>query len=213
MDVKPPKTTMPTDVNKILPESKGDEGATGIPPVVPPVTTPPATQPGEKTDPALLLKSLQDEREKRRLAEDAQKAAEAELKRLQGIVASGDMSEGEKALKTQIDTLESTIAGMNAAKVKADLETKFPALKDKAAEFAEFRKAYPAGNDESIAKIFLAENGLLDTGTRRGLEKPSGGGRTVQPQGMTYAEAEELRKNNFRLYTKLLREGKLNDLQ
>ena len=66
------------------------------------------------------------------------------------------MSEGEKALKTQIDTLESTIAGMNAAKVKADLETKFPALKDKAAEFAEFRKAYPAGNDESIAKIFPA---------------------------------------------------------
>lgn len=189
---------MPTvpDVN-FPPESTGIE--------VPPVTTP--VQPGEKTDPALLLKSLQEEREKRRIAE-------ADLLKLQTALASGDTSTEEgKVLKTQISTLESTIASMAADQVKRDLEAKFPVLKDKATEFAEFRKQYPAGNDENIAKIFLSENGLLDAPqARKGLEKPSGGGRNTTPQGWTYASVEELRKNNFRQYTKLLKEGAFKDI-
>lgn len=196
-----------TDVKKDAPVSTEDGGETIVPPADGSTVTPPASAPGENTDPALLLQSLHKEREKRR-------EVEATLKDLQDALASGDgLSEEGKALKVQIDELQGKIATMTTEKTLSDLQTKFPALKDKISEFIEFRKDYPEGNDESVAKIFLAENDLLDApAPRKGLERPSGGGRTVQPRGMTVAEADDLRKNDFRKYSKLLKEGKLNDL-
>lgn len=195
---------MTTDVN-IPPVSAGTV-VEPVVPVVPPVT-PPAPAPGSQTDPALLLKSLQEERGKRQ-------SAEADLTALRKALASGEASTEEgKVLKGQIAELEGTIASMKSAEVMRNLETKFPALKDKAAEFEEFRKAYPPGNDESVAKIFLAENNLLEVPiTRKGVEKPGGGGRNTSKQGMTLADVENLRVNNFRKYSAMLKAGEFKDI-
>lgn len=191
-----------------MPDVNLPAGSEGQPPV-PGQTVPP--KPGEKTDPALLLESLKDEREKRRLAEDAKIKAEADLQALQDALASGDqLSEEGKVLKSQITTLEEQIASLNQDKVFSNLQVKYPALKDKAPEFTEFKKNYPGVGDEEVAKLFLSENNLLVTPpTRKGLEQPSGGGRTPQSQGLTVAEVGDLRKNNFRQYLKLVREGKI----
>jgi hypothetical protein len=209
MDVKPPKPNMPTPDVNIPPVSNGGEPAPVIvPPVVVPPVTPPA-QPGEKTDPALLLKSLQEERAIR-------KDLEAELLDLRAALASGDTSSEEvKVLKTQISTLESTLVSMQNDQAIKDLHAKHPALKDKAAEFETYRNL-PENKGMALstaAKSFLTENGLLEApAPRKGLETPSGGGRQEAPQGWTHATMDEVRKSDFRKYTKLLKEGAFKDL-
>lgn len=197
-----------TDV-KNTPGSEGGEGAN----VIPPAGGQPVV-PGTKTDPALLLQSLQDERDKRRLAEDAKATVEAELQRLKDALASGDTSSEEsKILKEQITGLQGQITEITTENTLKDLQVKYPALQGKVSEFKEFRKTNPAGSEESALKVFLAENNLFETpAPRKGLEVPSGGGRTNTPTTMTHAEVADLRKNNFRLYTKLLREGKIPDM-
>lgn len=196
---------MANDV-KIPVESSTDP----VPPVVDPVppVEPPA-KPGEKTDPALLLSSLQEEREKRRLAE-------AKLKELEDAVASGDTVSAEgKVLKTQIEEMKGTIASMTRSNQITALHTQFPVLKDKQSEFdAYVSDPKNAGMSlETAAKSFLVDNNLLEVApARKGLEKPSGGGRNPTPQGYTFASIEEIRKNNFRQYTKLLKEDAFKDV-
>lgn len=187
-----------TDVNQPAPVS--DE------PVVTQDVTP---KPGEKTDPALLLESLQDEREKRRIAEEKEQAARDEIARLEVELQAkntpdNDMYSDEgKTLHDQIVTLNEKI------EVK-ELREKFPVLKDKQSEFNEFRKGYPNVDLEKIAKLFLSENGLLDEGTpRRGLEPAAGGQRTAPNTGMSEEDVKNLRETNFRKYSQMVREGKI----
>lgn len=196
------------DVN-VPPVSNGDN----VPPAVPPITTPPVTTPpapGSKTDPALLLQAVQDERKKRQEAED-------EIKRLQDVISSGDSSNEEvRGMKGQIDELKSTIHGLTRTNELTKLEVKFPALKDKGTEFTSYlNDPQNAGMSlETAAKAFLIDNNLMDTPPiRKGMEAPSGGGRQAAPQGLTFAEISEVRKNNPRKYSQMLREGKLNDIQ
>lgn len=188
---------MTTDV-KVEPVSTG----TVVEPVTPPV------KPGEKTDPALLLESLKDEREKRRTAEDA-------LKKLQDELASGEGSSEEgRALKSQIAVLEGEIALMKQTAALGELYNQFPALKDKAAEFETYRSD-PVNKGMSVstaAKAFLAENNLMNPPPRKGVEKPSGGGRTAPKPTMTLADINEMRTNDFRKYSKLLKEGAFNGI-
>lgn len=191
-----------TDVNHTVTGSEGSTNAEGSP------------APGSQTDPALLLQSLKEEREKRRLAEEAQEKAEAKLTDLQNALASGDTSSEEaKILKDQITELQGQMATLAGEKVLTDLQTRYPALKDKASEFNEFQKKYPGVAHDDVAKLFLSENDLLDASKpRRGVEKPSGGGRTAGKQGYTFAQIEDMRKNNYRKYTKLLKEGAFNEV-
>lgn len=164
--------------------------------------TPPA--PGSKTPPELLLKSLQQERDK--VAE-----LEEELNTLKSSVPSEDVFSDEgKLLKKQISTLEEKISTIEEEKNLQSLYNQYPLLRDKANEFVEYRKAeHPRAKLESVAKLFLAENDLLEP-KRKGLEKPTGGTRTPQSTGMTYDEAETLMKTDYRKYRQLLKEGKLN---
>lgn len=205
--LKHPNTMTTPDVNQIVPGSNG---------TVPLDQTTPPAAPGSKTDPTLLLQSLQEEREKRRIAEEDKAKAEAKLLELQNSFASGEsLSEEGKVLKAQIATLEGVIADTNAKMAQRDLEAKFPVLKDKAAEFEAYR-ADPknAGMSlETAAKAFLVDNNLLETPpTRKGIERPSGGGRNATPQGWTLASIEELRNSNFRKYSQLLKEGAFKDV-
>lgn len=160
-----------------------------------------APLPGEKTDSVLLLKSLKEEKERRRVAE----AKLAELETDPGPDEEILSDEGQ-SLKRELDSIKDQLALTEA-------RGKFPQLKDKAAEFEDFR-TNPENRGMSVAtaaKAFLAENGLLNTPTpaRKGLETDTGGGRQAPKIGRTEEEIAELRKSNFRQYSKELKAGTL----
>lgn len=168
-----------------------------------PVTEEPAKEvvaPGAKTDSELLLKSLQEERDKRRALED-------ELKRLSEQPV-GNFSDEGQLLKKEIESLK---VQMTEREKLVDLQSKHPVLADKMSEFNEFR-SLPENEGmrlETAAKAFLFEKDLLDTKPRKGLEKDSGGPRTQPKIGRTEEEIADLRKNNFRKYMSELKKGTL----
>lgn len=188
-----------TDVNPEIPvseESKPEEV----------VTTPEPVKPGEKTDSALLLKSLQEERERRRIAEEALAQKNSEL------VVTEPISDEGKFLKSQIDELKEKLSAKEKAEELLRLQSSFPALKDKGAEFEAFRSNPDnAGMKlETAAKAFLLENDLLTSPTsRKGLEKDTGGARVVPKTELTADEVRDLRVNDYRRYVRLLAEGKI----
>jgi hypothetical protein len=160
-------------------------------------------QPGEKTDSALLLKSLQKEREEKR-------ALEAQLKALQETPQSNEVFSDEGLLlKREIDALKQAQAQKDEQIALSGLQSQFPAIKDKAAEFENFRSENPGMRLETAAKAFLVENDLFEKPARKGLESQSGGGRVAPKEGMSAEDVKDLRNNNFRKYAQLLREGKI----
>lgn len=189
-----------TDVNQV-PVSEEPTPTEVVTEVVP-------VKPGEKTDPALLLKSLHEEKEKRRLLE-----AELELARKeQANVISEPISDEGRFLKSQIDTIAQKLAEEEKRKQLEALQSAFPALKDKSAEFEAFRSdPENAGMKlETAARAFLVERDLLTPpAPRKGLEQNSGGTRTVPKEGLTPEEIKDLRVNNFRKYSDMVRSGKI----
>lgn len=186
---------MTEDVN-IVPESQGTEGATTIAQEDTPKEVSTTQEPGSKTDPSLLLKSLQEERQKVKILEE-------QLLTKTNTDEEEVFSDEGKLLQQQIKVVEEKI-------LLKDLSEKFPALKDKASEFKDYRNQYPGVELEKLAKLFLVENDLNEVEPRKGLEKQTGGMRTPQKQGMTVEEVADLRKNNFKKYLQLAREGKIN---
>jgi len=159
-------------------------------------------EPGTKTDPALLLKALQDEREEKRRERELRIAAEEALIAKQALDVDLDTPEGDQAL-TRVKALEDQIA-------LRDISEKLPVLKDNLKEFNDFRKEYPGVSLESAAKLFINEKGLGEkTVERPGLEKTSGGGRVTPQVGMSEEDVSNLRNTNFRKYSQLVREGKI----
>ena len=176
-------------------------------PVIPEdITQKPAPQSGSKTDPNLLLKSLQEEREKRKLAEE-------ELETLKSSNLSDEevVSDEGRILAGKIKTLETSLDELRSESAKKDVLIANPILKEKWNEFEEFRSdpENKGMNLRTAAKAFLVENGLIDV-PRKGLEKPTGGTKVPLPSGtMTAQEAENLMKNDFKKYQELIRKGQL----
>lgn len=165
-------------------------------------------KPGEKTDPALLLESLKEERQKRKAAEDALQA----LKDNPAAPSGEVFSEEGKVLLGQISDLKKVISSREEKDQLAAVQAQFAPLKDKEAEFEQFRADNPGMKIETAAKSFLIENDLFEVPKpRKGLEKPSGGGRTpVQVDGMmTAQEADDLRVNNYNEYARRIKAGTL----
>lgn len=161
--------------------------------------------PGSKTEPELLLKSLHDERDKRR-------ELESELQRLKDVSenAGAVVSDEGIALQGQIAELKATIRNTEEKNTLQALESKYPALKDKASELEIYRLENPGMKLETAAKAFLTENDLLQAPKpRKGLETTNGGGRVPQKTGLTPDEIDEMRVNNYGEYTKRLRAGTL----
>lgn len=180
------------------PEEVTPEG--GVETVTP---TTPETKPGEHTDPALLLKSLQKEREEKRRLEAELEAAQQALLGLGGEASPDGSSDEGRVLQSQIDVL-------NEKLVLKETVEKFPVLKGNEADFLEFRKTYPGVAFENIAKLYISEKGLDDgKKTRKGLEPVSGGSRAPVQAALSVEDIEDLRKNDYRRYQKLLREGKI----
>lgn len=188
-----------------------------VPPVETPVVpeaapgaplTPPA--PGSKTDSELLLRSLQEEREKRRLAEEA--LEEARKASIPPALPEGVFSdEGKAIIEKHVKPLVDQVTNLTEQLSMERLLVAYPALKEKLSEFHEFRRSRSSYSLEDAAKLFMSETGITpEAPKRKGLEKPSGGGERVPtPQGMTREDVENLRKNDYNKYVKLLKEGKI----
>ena len=164
----------------------------------------PAIQPGDKTHSALLLESLQEEREKRR-------KLEIELESVKNTSAFSEeevFSEEGKALKKQIDSLQIQLRERDERESLNAVYVKYPLLRDKASEFNEFRKQYPLVEIENIARLFITENGLSEP-KRKGLERPTGGDRNPTPSGMSASDVENLRKNSPKKYRDMLKKGQI----
>ncbi len=160
--------------------------------------------PGSQTDSVLLLQSLQDEREKRRKLEERIILLET--------AALSDTDKSElAALKSQVQESNSKLDTLTQDNVKKDILITNPILGEKWAEFETFR-ADPDNqgmNLKTAAKAFLVENGLLDA-RRPGLEKTTGGPRTLVSTKMTHDEIKHLRETNFKKYQDMLMSGEIN---
>lgn len=169
-----------------------------------PVVVPqaPATPPkGSQTPSENLYAALAEERRLRKEAED-------KLLTFNTTVPSEEVYSDEgKVLLDRIAALE---ARDRAREEQFELErvfAQFPLLKEKANEFKEYREAeHPRAKIESVAKLFLAEQGLLEP-VRKGLEKPTGGQRTPPTSEMTIEDVKLLRETNFKKYSDMLRKG------
>jgi len=165
----------------------------------------PTPAPGSKTPPELLLKSLQEEREKRKELEDRIELLE------ESSNSSDDFSSDEgRALQRQIKEQDDKIAILSQDLAKKDVLVAHPVLKEKWEEFETFR-ADPENkgmNLRTAVKAFLVENDLFDP-VRKGLEQPTGGARTPVSTKMTGEEIKTLRETNYKLYEKKLKAGEI----
>ena len=172
--------------------------------VVPPVAPTPAPA-GSKTPPELLLKSLQEEREKRQ-------ALEAQLQTLSNqpsYIPDDQLSDEGRALKAEIDRLSQIISQGEIEKQQIALYAQHPQLKDKADDFEAFRATRPGYAMEDAAKLFLAEQGLL-TPARKGLEKGGTQRGTPTSGELTPEDTERIRTTQPKLYLQMIQNGKLN---
>ena len=159
--------------------------------------------PGSKTPPELLLKSLQEEREKTaRLEEELSK---------RGSNPSGEAFSDEGILlENKIKSLSSELEDIKFNNAKRELQESNPILKDKWNDFESFRLK-PENKGMSIstaAKAYLIENGMFDQ-PRVGLESPTGGPRTPVSGGMTAEEIKNIRETDPRKYREMLEKGQI----
>lgn len=121
-------------------------------------------------------------------------------------------SEEGKLLKGEIATLHERLKSFEKKEARREAEQEFPILLDKKREFDEFLEDEENKklSIKKAAKLFLAENSLLDsTPERKGLEKPTGGGQQIPSSRPSDEEIEAIRKTDYRKYEKLVREGKI----
>ena len=198
-------------VNEELTTPQPSEGETPV--EVEKEETTPSAPAGSKTDPNLLLASLQEEREKRRLEEEKGKQLEEEIEVLKSSAPADteyEFSEDGKVLEEKLKNIQVKLEKLEEDKSLDQLFNKYPILKEKSDDFKSYRSSeHPRAKLESVAKLYLAENGLLEP-ERKGLEKPTGGDKTPSHSGMTADDVATLRKTNFKKYQELLMNGQIN---
>lgn len=168
--------------------------------------TVPSAQAGTKTDPNLLLKSLQEEREKRKQLEEQLK----NLTTSDSSIEEEAVSDEGRRLAKKINSLESEISNFKGELAERDIVISYPVLKDKWVEFEEFHSLpdNKGMNLRTAAKAFLIENGMLEA-PRKGLEKPTGGPRVPLSTSMSSEDIKTLRETNFRRYQDMLEKGQI----
>ena len=156
-------------------------------------------QAGDKTDPNLLLKSLREERERRRLLEERVVQLESSVSSESTDNSTEDMGQ----LRTELSEIKSKLN-------KREILDSYPVLKEIWQEFEEFRDNpdNKGMNLKTSAKAFLVEKGLLEP-SRKGLEKGTGGTRVPMSTGMTTEEIKKLRETNYRKYEDMLMKGQI----
>lgn len=190
-----PQGSSPAASESVIPQTQLPEA--------PVVTSAPVTPPvGSQTPPENLYAALAEERRKNKELEDKLKQQETTDPFEPEVI-----SDEAKILKGQIDSLSSKISQLEDEKALEKLMVQYPVLKENLDKFNEFRQVeHPRAKIESVAKIYLAENGLLES-RRVGLEDPTNGGRAPVSQGMTPEDIANLRKTNWKKYQDLLSKG------
>lgn len=156
-----------------------------------------ASEKGAKTPESNLFAALDEER---RMRKELQKEVE-DLKN--SVYPDPDDEDGAvRELRSEVQSLKD-----EAAFEKLSAEK--PALKELRTEFDEFRTKYPSVGLSEVADLFLHKKGVTGA-ERKGLERPSGGERSPQPQGMSQEDVKRLRTENPRKYLKLIQDGKLD---
>lgn len=173
----------------------------------------PAPPKGSQTPDERQQAAFLEERRKRKDLERQIDEKNAELERLKSGHSDLDddtLSEGEKALRKQIDGLHKRLDQEAESRTLEQLQAKHPVLSDKSEEFEEFRRQYPGVPLAKVANLYLSENGLLNPApARKGLERTPGGPKTAPASGYTAEELKDLRTNNYRKYERLIEEGKI----
>lgn len=164
----------------------------------------PKVAPGDKTEPNLLLKSLQEERIKRQALED-------EIEQLKSSALSESQSDEGVAIMAEIKRLNIELSDIKQDNAKKDILISNPILKDKWEEFETFRTdpENKGMNMRTAAKAFLIESGLSDT-PRKGLEKTTGGSRVPLSIGMSVEDVKHLRETDPRKWKAMAAAGQLN---
>lgn len=181
--------------------------------VDPPLTPEPV--PGSKTPPENLLGALKQEREEKATLAEELRIAKEELAVARNVLPPSQdepwSDEGRVIVEKHVAPLVKKVEDLTEQLTFKDLIIKFPALKDKQAEFSAFRKTRPGYALDDAATLFLNDQGLINPPARRkGLEAPRGGERTpLAPATMTTAEIDELREKDYPRYQKLLLDGKI----
>lgn len=166
---------------------------------------PEAEQKGSKTDERNLYAALEEERRMRRELQE-------KLKEVQTAPSNEttEFSDEGVALKGEIGTVMEKVRSLEEQLQLEALKKQHPELEGVESELAEFRKDYPFAPLERVARLFLAEKGILGVPQRKGLESPNGGTKQVQPLGMTQDDVKRLREQSPRKYIQLIRSGKLD---
>lgn len=194
---------METDVKQAPVSEEATEETQVVPETTEETQEPEETQTpkaGDKTDPNLLLKSLQEEREKRRQIEEEL----LEIKRVQTEPTYDD--------EDRIARLERTLKEIQYKEQVSQILLKYPEIKDLRSEFEDYAKEYPSTQIENVAKLFLVEKGLIGS-SRKGLERTTGGTKQPQQSGMSADDVKTLRETNFRKYQQMLMDGKIKDIK
>ena len=121
-------------------------------------------------------------------------------------------SDEGKALQTQIKALNEKLSLNEKKEARREAETEFPFLKDMKEEFDAFLEDEENKrlSIKKVARLFAAEKGLLvNEPVRKGLEKSTGGGQQKPEPSYSAEEIRDMMKNDWRKYTKLLKEGKI----
>lgn len=122
------------------------------------------------------------------------------------------MSDEGRTLKSQINALQNKLSSFEKEREEQRVYSAYPQLKDKKEEFEEYL-SNPDNSGiklERAAKLFLVENGLLETAPQRlGLEKPTSGSK-IPKVNPTVDDFKRIRESQPRKYTEMLRKGILN---
>ena len=154
--------------------------------------------------------ALEEERKRR-------KEAEEQLEVLKTSAPSEELEEEAfsdegKALKGELKSVSDKLLAFEKREARKEAEAEFPILKERKEEFDAFLEDEENGriSIRKAAQLFLAEQDLLvSKKTRKGLEKPTGGGQTPPEPSLTVEEIRDMMKNDWKRYEKLLREGKI----
>ena len=108
----------------------------------------------------------------------------------------------------ELGRLQGQVAVLTANAAKADVLEAFPVLKEVWSDFEAFHaedvnKAMPL---MTAAKVFVNEKGL-NTPTRPGAERPSGGDRTPPASGMSPDDVKNLRETDYKKYREMVKKG------
>lgn len=176
------------------------------PPAVDPSEAGTTPKSGDKTDPNLLLKSLQDERDRRRVSESENHELKSRVKELEEIIASDSSDPGDGE---EMSRVKAELAEIKRKQQRSEVLEAYPQLREVWSDFDEFRvdPENTGMNLKTAAKAFLVEKGLLDPPQRKGLEKPSGGPRSPISSGMSKEDVKQLRETNYRKYLDMVRKG------